>query len=205
MSVCGIHTHTRCTHTVVRSKALGLSEILSFSLVLIWGARLPVVRIERITGQYAKPRIIDQHEKLGVGRQVLSFGSIRFFSPCFHLVFIFLHRSLCPFSSIHVSPRTCLFASGDLDGRGDNVNGYVFLIVRTAMFTPISVSVSDLFPVHPHQQPRDRDEYLKFKNFTDTTGWILTTVLRTLNDCYCRLCKPMAMCVRLLLGLWCSH
>ena len=26
------------------------------SLVLIWGARLPVVRVSRIAGQYAKPR-----------------------------------------------------------------------------------------------------------------------------------------------------
>jgi 3-deoxy-7-phosphoheptulonate synthase len=26
------------------------------SLVLIWGARLPVVRVGRIAGQYAKPR-----------------------------------------------------------------------------------------------------------------------------------------------------
>jgi 3-deoxy-7-phosphoheptulonate synthase len=45
--------------------------ILSFSLILIWGARLPIVRIGRIAGQYAKPRssgteIID-------GREVLSF------------------------------------------------------------------------------------------------------------------------------------
>ncbi|PBK81636.1 DAHP synthetase [Armillaria gallica] len=30
--------------------------ILSFSLILIWGARLPVVRIGHIAGQYAKPK-----------------------------------------------------------------------------------------------------------------------------------------------------
>jgi len=29
---------------------------LLMSLVLIWGARLPVVRVGRIAGQYAKPR-----------------------------------------------------------------------------------------------------------------------------------------------------
>ncbi|KAI5115033.1 hypothetical protein M0805_001027, partial [Coniferiporia weirii] len=57
-----------CTHENISAK-LGL--ILSFSLILIWGARVPVVRIGRIAGQYAKPRssgteIID-------GKQVLSF------------------------------------------------------------------------------------------------------------------------------------
>ncbi|KAF9519749.1 hypothetical protein BS47DRAFT_1324460 [Hydnum rufescens UP504] len=57
-----------CTHENITAK-IGL--ILSFSLILIWGARLPIVRIGRIAGQYAKPRssgteIID-------GREVLSF------------------------------------------------------------------------------------------------------------------------------------
>ncbi|CAE6347954.1 unnamed protein product [Rhizoctonia solani] len=33
-----------------------LGLILSFSLIMIWGMRLPVVRIGRIAGQYAKPR-----------------------------------------------------------------------------------------------------------------------------------------------------
>ncbi|KAF8838237.1 DAHP synthetase [Paxillus ammoniavirescens] len=36
------------------SAKIGL--ILSFSLILIWGSRLPVVRVGRIAGQYAKPR-----------------------------------------------------------------------------------------------------------------------------------------------------
>ncbi|KIM36919.1 hypothetical protein M413DRAFT_77655 [Hebeloma cylindrosporum] len=58
-----------CTGENISSK-IGL--ILSFSLVLIWGARLPVVRIGRIAGQYAKPRS-SSYEKLGDGRQVLSF------------------------------------------------------------------------------------------------------------------------------------
>ncbi|KAG8721914.1 hypothetical protein FRC08_008890 [Ceratobasidium sp. 394] len=42
-----------CTEGNIRHK-LGL--ILSFSLIMIWGMRLPVVRIGRIAGQYAKPR-----------------------------------------------------------------------------------------------------------------------------------------------------
>ncbi|KAI0751180.1 DAHP synthetase [Daedaleopsis nitida] len=42
-----------CTHENISNK-IGL--ILSFSLILIWGARMPVVRIGRIAGQYAKPR-----------------------------------------------------------------------------------------------------------------------------------------------------
>jgi 3-deoxy-7-phosphoheptulonate synthase len=42
-----------CTSENIANK-IGL--ILSFSLILIWGARMPVVRIGRIAGQYAKPR-----------------------------------------------------------------------------------------------------------------------------------------------------
>ncbi|EIW74618.1 DAHP synthetase [Coniophora puteana RWD-64-598 SS2] len=57
-----------CTHQNISNK-IGL--ILSFSLILIWGARLPVVRIGRIAGQYAKPRSSGT-EKIG-GREVLSF------------------------------------------------------------------------------------------------------------------------------------
>jgi len=57
-----------CTHENISSK-IGL--ILSFSLILIWGARLPVVRIGRIAGQYAKPRS-SSVEKIG-DREVLSF------------------------------------------------------------------------------------------------------------------------------------
>ncbi|KAH8832749.1 DAHP synthetase [Flagelloscypha sp. PMI_526] len=57
-----------CTHENISAK-IGL--ILSFSLVLIWGARLPVVRIGRIAGQYAKPRS-SSTEKIG-DREVLSF------------------------------------------------------------------------------------------------------------------------------------
>ncbi|KAI8982777.1 DAHP synthetase [Trametes punicea] len=57
-----------CTHENIAAK-IGL--ILSFSLVLIWGARKPVVRIGRIAGQYAKPRS-SPTEKIG-DREVLSF------------------------------------------------------------------------------------------------------------------------------------
>ncbi|KDQ51195.1 hypothetical protein JAAARDRAFT_140663 [Jaapia argillacea MUCL 33604] len=57
-----------CTHENISAK-LGL--ILSFSLILIWGARVPVVRIGRIAGQYAKPRSSTM-EKIG-DREVLSF------------------------------------------------------------------------------------------------------------------------------------
>ncbi|KZS96044.1 DAHP synthetase [Sistotremastrum niveocremeum HHB9708] len=57
-----------CTHENITNK-IGL--ILSFSLILIWGARLPIVRIGRIAGQYAKPRSSGT-EKIG-DRTVLSF------------------------------------------------------------------------------------------------------------------------------------
>ncbi|KAF8624964.1 hypothetical protein AX15_005606 [Amanita polypyramis BW_CC] len=57
-----------CTSDHIAAK-IGL--ILSFSLVLVWGARLPVVRIGRIAGQYAKPRS-SPYENIG-DRQVLSF------------------------------------------------------------------------------------------------------------------------------------
>ncbi|KAF8074186.1 DAHP synthetase [Lyophyllum atratum] len=57
-----------CTQENISAK-IGL--ILSFSLILIWGARLPVVRIGRIAGQYAKPRS-SNYERVG-DREVLSF------------------------------------------------------------------------------------------------------------------------------------
>ncbi|KAI0658577.1 DAHP synthetase [Cubamyces menziesii] len=57
-----------CTHENIAAK-IGL--ILSFSLIVIWGARKPVVRIGRIAGQYAKPRS-SPTEKIG-DREVLSF------------------------------------------------------------------------------------------------------------------------------------
>ena len=65
-----------CTDQNISAK-IGL--ILSFSLVLIWGARRPVVRIGRIAGQYAKPRS-SPYEQIG-DRQVLSFRSVPFRFP----------------------------------------------------------------------------------------------------------------------------
>ncbi|KAF7309236.1 Phospho-2-dehydro-3-deoxyheptonate aldolase [Mycena indigotica] len=57
-----------CTHENISAK-IGL--ILSFSLILIWGARRPVVRIGRIAGQYAKPR--SSPKETIDGKVVLSF------------------------------------------------------------------------------------------------------------------------------------
>ncbi|KAI9431448.1 DAHP synthetase [Lactarius psammicola] len=57
-----------CTQENISAK-VGL--ILSFSLILTWGARLPVVRIGRIAGQYAKPRS-SATEKVG-DRDVMIF------------------------------------------------------------------------------------------------------------------------------------
>ncbi|KAH9957686.1 DAHP synthetase [Russula dissimulans] len=57
-----------CTQENISAK-VGL--ILSFSLILIWGARLPVVRVGRIAGQYAKPRS-SAAEKVG-DREVMIF------------------------------------------------------------------------------------------------------------------------------------
>jgi 3-deoxy-7-phosphoheptulonate synthase len=42
-----------CCAETVESK---LKILLQMSLVLVWGGRVPVVRVGRIAGQYAKPR-----------------------------------------------------------------------------------------------------------------------------------------------------
>ncbi|CAG8528349.1 4660_t:CDS:2 [Funneliformis mosseae] len=42
-----------CSQDSIESK---LKVLLQMSLVLVWGARIPVVRIARMAGQYAKPR-----------------------------------------------------------------------------------------------------------------------------------------------------
>ncbi|GAA5876528.1 hypothetical protein JCM8547_009416 [Rhodosporidiobolus lusitaniae] len=49
-----------------------LSLLLSMSLILIWGMKVPVVRVARMGGQYAKPRS-SPTEKLPDGREVPSF------------------------------------------------------------------------------------------------------------------------------------
>lgn len=46
--------------------------LLQMSLIMVWGARIPVVRIARMAGQYAKPRSSPM-ETLPDGRQVNSF------------------------------------------------------------------------------------------------------------------------------------
>lgn len=46
--------------------------LLQMSLVLIWGGNIPVVRIGRMAGQFAKPRSSPM-EKLKDGREVMSF------------------------------------------------------------------------------------------------------------------------------------
>ncbi|POY74426.1 hypothetical protein BMF94_2620 [Rhodotorula taiwanensis] len=48
-----------------------LSLLLSMSLILIWGMKLPVVRIARMGGQYAKPR--SKQTEIVDGREIMSF------------------------------------------------------------------------------------------------------------------------------------
>ncbi|KAG9324546.1 hypothetical protein KVV02_006040 [Mortierella alpina] len=57
-----------CSQSPIESK---LKVMLQMSLVLIWGARMPVVRIARMAGQYAKPRSkpTEMHE----GQEILSY------------------------------------------------------------------------------------------------------------------------------------
>jgi len=45
-----------CTKTVIEAK---LKILLQMSLVLTWGARIPVIRVGRMAGQFAKPRSND--------------------------------------------------------------------------------------------------------------------------------------------------
>ena len=53
-----------CRKAAIEAK---LKILLQMSLVLTWGARIPVIRVGRMAGQYAKPRssdteIADGHE-----------------------------------------------------------------------------------------------------------------------------------------------
>ncbi len=52
-----------CTKTAIEAK---LKILLQMSLVLTWGARIPVIRIGRMAGQYAKPRSSDTETVNGV-------------------------------------------------------------------------------------------------------------------------------------------
>ncbi|KAG0040484.1 hypothetical protein BGZ82_002200 [Podila clonocystis] len=57
-----------CSQSPIEAK---LKVLLQMSLVLVWGARMPVVRIARMAGQYAKPRSkpTEMHE----GKEILSY------------------------------------------------------------------------------------------------------------------------------------
>jgi len=57
-----------CAKTPIERK---LKILLQMSLVLTWGARLPVVRVGRIAGQYAKPR--SRSTEIVEGREVPSY------------------------------------------------------------------------------------------------------------------------------------
>ena len=56
-------TFDGCTSEVISNR---LKVLLQMSLVLVHGLRLPVVRIGRFAGQYAKPRSADSEERDGV-------------------------------------------------------------------------------------------------------------------------------------------
>ncbi|HKU40531.1 MAG TPA: 3-deoxy-7-phosphoheptulonate synthase class II [Polyangiales bacterium] len=61
-------TFASCTESALRSK---LEVLLQMSLVLTYATRLPVVRIGRIAGQYAKPR--SSQTELVAGRELPSY------------------------------------------------------------------------------------------------------------------------------------
>ncbi|GIV61679.1 MAG: phospho-2-dehydro-3-deoxyheptonate aldolase [Rhodothermaceae bacterium] len=53
----------QCTAEIITNR---LKVLLQMSLVLIYGLRLPVVRVGRLAGQYAKPRSADREERDGL-------------------------------------------------------------------------------------------------------------------------------------------
>ncbi|CAB4379284.1 uncharacterized protein OCT59_029965 [Rhizophagus irregularis] len=57
-----------CSQEPIESK---LKVLLQMSLVLVWGSRIPVIRIARMAGQYAKPRS-SPTEKVE-GKEIISF------------------------------------------------------------------------------------------------------------------------------------
>ncbi|CAO1616992.1 unnamed protein product [Parajaminaea phylloscopi] len=71
-----------CTEDKIEAK---LRLILMMSLVIIWGARVPVVRVGRIAGQYGKPRSKDRETVTidGEKKEVLTFrgDNVNGFSP----------------------------------------------------------------------------------------------------------------------------
>ena len=147
------------------------------------------MRIGRIAGQYAKPRS-SSYEKLGDGRQVLSFRSVYSLTSvrpsCSFAFFLSFPSSLAPFSSIHVVP---VLVSLPL----------VILMAMAGATTSTGTffhcsspppRLSDLFlPTHPRTCPRHTSPTTtsrsqrrtpKIQNFT-LTDWILTTAHRILN------------------------
>ncbi|RKP09285.1 phospho-2-dehydro-3-deoxyheptonate aldolase [Thamnocephalis sphaerospora] len=57
-----------CSQDPIENK---LKVLLQMSLVLIWGARMPVVRIARMAGQYAKPR--SSPTEMHNGKEIFTF------------------------------------------------------------------------------------------------------------------------------------
>ncbi|ORZ14425.1 phospho-2-dehydro-3-deoxyheptonate aldolase, class II [Lobosporangium transversale] len=57
-----------CAQSPIEAK---LKVLLQMSLVLVWGARMPVVRIARMAGQYAKPR--SKPTEVHEGKTILSY------------------------------------------------------------------------------------------------------------------------------------
>ncbi|KAF9928344.1 hypothetical protein FBU30_002425 [Linnemannia zychae] len=57
-----------CSQSPIEAK---LKVLLQMSLVLVWGARMPVVRIARMAGQYAKPR--SKPTEMFEGKEILSY------------------------------------------------------------------------------------------------------------------------------------
>jgi 3-deoxy-7-phosphoheptulonate synthase len=60
-------TFAGCTRVPIEAR---LKILLQMSLVLTWGARMPVVRVGRMAGQYAKPRSSDVETVDGVQARV---------------------------------------------------------------------------------------------------------------------------------------
>jgi 3-deoxy-7-phosphoheptulonate synthase len=56
-------TFTDCTADAIRNK---IKTLLQMAVVLTYGARVPVVKVGRIAGQFAKPRSADTETRVGV-------------------------------------------------------------------------------------------------------------------------------------------
>ncbi len=67
-----------CTRTAIEAK---LKILMQMSLVLTWGARMPVVRVARMAGQYAKPRSQSTEQVNGQALPVYRGDSINDIAP----------------------------------------------------------------------------------------------------------------------------